>query len=259
MIDIGANLTHKSFHNEIDRIVREAQEVHVTHQIITGADIQSSKEAIKIARKYPKVLFSTAGIHPHDTKDCNETTLIDLQNLLKEKEVVAVGECGLDYDRCYSEVSVQKTWFEEQLAIADELDMPVFLHSRDAFEDFVSILNNFPKLHKNSIVHCFTGSKKEVEKYLDMGMSIGVTGWICDSRRNKDLLEAIHSIPLDKLLIETDAPYLLPRDLKLKHNQNEPKYLPHILNTIARIINVSPEELELKTIENTKKFFRLEI
>lgn len=259
MIDIGVNLTHKSLKNNVERIIDDALAVNVTHQIVTGADVLSSKEAVELSKKHKGILYATVGVHPHEVKDCDETTLTELNNLIKEDVVVAVGECGLDYERCYSEVSTQITWFEEQLAIADEHNMPVFLHSRGAFEDFVSVLNNFPNVHKNAIVHCFTGSKNEAEQYLKMGMSIGVTGWICDHRRNQDLLGAIKFIPTDKLLIETDAPYLIPKDLKVKNNQNEPKYLPHILNTIANLIGVDSKELDKITTENTKRLFRINI
>lgn len=257
MIDIGLNLIHKSFKNNVDEVVKDAINAGVSQMIITGTDERSSNLAFNLTRKYKGILYSTAGVHPHDTKNCNSETLINLEKLLLNKNVVAVGECGLDYDRNFSEPETQKVWFDEQLALADEINKPVFLHERKAHKDFISIISNYPNLHQKSVVHCFTGNIYEAEKYLDMGMYIGITGWICDERRNQDLLEAVKIIPYDRLMIETDAPFLLPRNAGIKSNRNEPKYLPIILRKIAEILNVEYDYLNKVIYQNTKQFFSI--
>lgn len=257
MIDIGLNLIHKSFKNIVDKVVNDAQSVGVSQMIITGTDERSSGMAFNLTKKYSGILYSTAGVHPHDTKHCNSNTLTYLEKLLLNKNVVAVGECGLDYDRNFSEPETQRIWFDEQLALAEEMNKPVFLHERKAHKDFVSIISNYPKLHNKSVVHCFTGNIDEAEKYLDMGMYIGITGWICDERRNHDLLEALKIIPHNRLMIETDAPFLLPRNAGIKSNINEPKYLPVILKKIAEILKVEYDYLDKIVIKNTKEFFSI--
>lgn len=206
------------------------------------------------------MLYATCGVHPHDAKTCDENTIDILRNLAKEECVVAIGECGLDYNRNFSPQNVQRKWFEEQIKLAEELNMPLFLHDRESYEDFSKIMKKHEKIAKKSVVHCFTGSKYEAEDYLDLGCYIGITGWICDERRNDELLKAIKIIPPEKLLIETDGPFLLPRDLspKPKKNRNEPKYLPHILKRIAKEVNMDYDKLGQIVTENTIKLFNLE-
>ena len=182
-----------------------------------------------------------------------------LREFAKEDCVVAIGECGLDYNRNYSPQDVQRKWFEEQVKLAEELDMPLFLHEREAHEDLVKILEKYPNMCEKACVHCFTGTKEEAKKYLELGCSIGVTGWICDERRGQSLQEAVTVIPPEKMMIETDAPFLIPRNFpkKPKSNKNKPEYLPHILNTIAEYKGMDSEELGKKVSETTRKFFNI--
>lgn len=257
LIDIGLNLMHKSYSKDRIEVINEAKKVNVTKAIITGSSIPSSITAADYASKHPQTLYSTCGVHPHDAKTCDENTIDTLRNLAKKDCVVAIGECGLDYNRNYSPQNIQRKWFEQQVKLAEELDMPLFLHDREAYTDFAKILRKHRKIANKSVVHCFTGTKYEAEDYLDLGCYIGVTGWICDERRNQDLLKAIKVIPPEKLMIETDGPFLLPRDFekKPKKNRNEPKYLPHILNRIAKEMNIPTEELATQVTNNTKEFF----
>lgn len=259
LIDIGLNLMHKSYNNDRNEIMDDAKKVGVSGAIITGSDIKSSISACEYASKYRGVLYSTAGVHPHDAKTCNEDTLIILENLAKNDCVVAIGECGLDYNRNYSPQDVQRKWFRKQLELADKLQMPVFLHDRESYTDFSKILREFPKVAKRSVVHCFTGNKDEVKDYLSLGCYIGVTGWICDERRGDELKEAVKYIPPERLMIETDGPFLIPRDLKPKpkKHRNEPKYLPHILNRIALEMGVDASKLAIQVTKNTKNFFNI--
>ena len=258
-IDIGLNLMHKSYDKDRKDVMINANKVGVSKAIITGSDINSSILASGYALKYPGILYSTAGVHPHDAKTCDENTIPTLKKLAKNDSVVAIGECGLDYNRNYSPQNIQRKWFKKQLELAEELDMPVFLHDRESYSDFSKILREFPNVAKKSVVHCFTGDKYEVEDYLSLGCFIGVTGWICDERRGDELREAVKHIPPNKLMIETDGPFLIPRDLKPKpkKHRNEPKYLPHILNRIAKEMNLDSSELGIQVYENTRKFFNI--
>ncbi|MCD7782210.1 MAG: YchF/TatD family DNA exonuclease, partial [Methanosphaera sp.] len=259
IIDIGINLMHKSYNKDREEVIKNAESVGVTQNIITGSDIPSSISSQRYASKYPGKLYSTAGIHPHDAKTCDDNTIDTLRNLATNECVVAIGECGLDYNRNYSQPKIQRKWFEEQVKLAEELNMPLFLHDRESYDDFAKILRRHRKISKRSVVHCFTGTKYEAEDYLDLGCYIGVTGWICDSRRNDDLLKAIKVIPPERLMIETDGPFLLPRDIipKPKNNRNEPKYLPHILKVIAKEMNMNVDELASIVTNNTRKFFKI--
>jgi TatD DNase family protein len=259
LIDIGLNLMHKSYSKDRIDIMNEAQKVGVSKAIITGSSINSSKNAVDYAKKHENVLYATCGVHPHDAKTCDENTIDTLRNLAKEDCVVAIGECGLDYNRNFSPQPVQRKWFEEQIKLAEELKMPLFLHDRESYDDFTKIMKRHGTIAKQSVVHCFTGTKYEAEDYLDLGCYIGITGWVCDERRNDDLLKAIKVIPPEKLMIETDGPFLLPRDLspKPKKNRNEPKYLPHILKRISKEMNMNCEELAGIVTGNTKQFFKI--
>ena len=258
LIDIGLNLMHKSYDKDRLDVLREARKVGVTKSIITGSSIRSSISAVEYARGNSCV-YATCGVHPHDAKTCDENTIDTLRKLAEEDCVVAIGECGLDYNRNFSPQPVQRKWFEKQIELAEELDMPLFLHDRESYDDFAKIMRKHSKVASRSVVHCFTGTKYEAEDYLDLGCYIGVTGWICDERRNDELLKAIKVIPPERLMIETDGPFLLPRDLspKPKKNRNDPKYLPQILKRIAKEMNMDYDELGDIVTSNTRKFFKI--
>jgi len=257
IIDIGVNLMHRSFHQDREQIVQRAIDAQVSPLIITGTSVRSSVEAARYAAQYPGKLYATAGVHPHDAKSCTSETIAKLRELASSPQVVAIGECGLDYNRDFSPRDVQRKWFEEQIRLAQELNMPLFLHDREAFHDFVAILKEHAV--SKAVVHCFTGTAAELRTYLDIGFHIGITGWICDERRGKHLKELVRMIPLDRLMIETDAPFLMPRDLKEKvaDGRNEPSILPHILHTVARCNGKSAEEVAKATTETAKAFFRI--
>lgn len=256
IIDIGINLLHHSFNEDRDKVIETAHQNNIQPLIITGTNIRSSVAASKYTLMFPNKLYSTAGIHPHDSKCFNYGAILKLKNIAKNSAVVAIGECGLDYDRDFSPRDIQRKCFRAQIELACELELPLFLHERKAFSDFLSIMKEY-KTIKRAVVHCFTGNLKELKAYIEMGYYIGITGYICDERRGNHLKELVKLIPLDKLMIETDAPFLIPRDLKPKpaNNRNEPIYLRHILNYIAKCINIDEQELALITTANTKNFF----
>jgi TatD DNase family protein len=259
LIDIGANLTHDSFDADRAEVLARAQAAGVTRLIITGASATGSRHAQQLASERPNVLFATAGIHPHHASDYDEPTDALLRELSAHPEVVAVGECGLDYFRNFSPEDAQRSAFERQLDIAVESGKPVFLHQRDAHEDFVALLTDRLNDIAGGVAHCFTGSKDQLRTYLDMGLYVGITGWICDERRGQDLREAVEYLPLDRVLLETDAPYLLPRDLpwKVSGRRNEPATLPHVLETLARYMHREVDAVAAAATRNTETLFRL--
>ncbi len=257
-IDIGVNLTGSSFKKDISQVIERAQQVGVEHLIVTGTDIQHSEQAIHLTEQYESVCFSTVGLHPHHASDYSHDLGSELRDMLKHQNVVAVGECGLDFNRNFSTRKEQIQAFEAQLEIAIDMQKPVFLHQRDAHEDFVSIIKSCRKELKRVVAHCFTGTTEEVNDYVILDMYVGVTGWICDERRGLSLQQAVKHIPLDRIMLETDAPYLLPRDLHQKtveKNRNEPCYLPHIAKSVASHMGLEEIQLVTAAYENSCEFF----
>lgn len=259
-IDIGVNLTGSSFNKDIFQVIERAQAVGVEQLIVTGTDVQHSAQAMQLTEQYESVCFSTAGLHPHHASEYSKDLGSELRDMLNHKNVVAVGECGLDFNRNFSTRNEQIRAFEAQLEIAIEIQKPVFLHQRDAHTDFVSIIKNCRKDLGKMVAHCFTGSVDEVNDYLMLDMYIGVTGWICDQRRGQSLQQAVKHIPLDRIMLETDAPYLLPRDMQLKpveKNRNEPCYLPYIAEKVAGYMAIEETNLITAAYDNTLEFFNI--
>ncbi len=259
LIDIGANLTHESFQHDFDDVLERANTAGVETIIVTGASAEGSIHAQKLASRYPQ-LYATAGIHPHEAADFNQETAKTLRALGNVSEVVAMGECGLDFFRDFSPRPAQEKCFAEQLEISCEIGKPVFLHERDAHENFIKILEQFIGDLNAVVVHCFTGNESQLDAYLELGCHIGITGWVCDERRGQHLHDFIGKIPANRLMLETDSPYLLPRDLKPKPKtrRNEPFYLPHILHAVAAISGKPPEQVAKETTETAKAFFGLD-
>jgi TatD DNase family protein len=259
LIDIGSNLTHDSFAHDRDAVMSRALLAGVRRQIVTGADLASSRQAAELAGAHPSRLWSTAGIHPHHAQSFVPEQRGELFELLGLKRVVAVGECGLDYFRNFSAPAAQRAAFIAQLEIAADVRKPVFLHQRDAHEDFVAILRDFHGRLAGGVAHCFTGGELELEDYLALGLHIGITGWACDERRGQSLRSAVPRIPADRLLAETDAPYLLPRDLhpRPKSRRNEPAFLPHIVEALAKLRGETLDSVAESTTRNAIALFTL--
>jgi TatD DNase family protein len=260
LIDIGANLTHDSFDADRDTVLQRARDAGVFKMIVTGASDQGSTDAAELAAAYPGVLYATAGVHPHHAKDYGPASAERIRELTASDAVVAVGECGLDYFRNFSPREAQLAAFQSQLDIAAETGLPVFLHQRDAHDDFVEVLEPMlPKISR-AVAHCFTGEHESLREYLAMGLWIGVTGWICDERRGRHLHDIVPIIPDDQLLIETDSPYLLPRTLtpKPRSRRNEPAYLTEVLRVVAEARGQSEEHVARITTENATRFFELD-
>lgn len=237
LIDIGINLTHGDYDRDRDAVLARARAAGVTKMIVTGSSGSSTRKAIELAQTHPCVLFATAGVHPHHACELDDELASQLTEFARAPAIVAIGECGLDYFRDFSPRAVQRESFHRQLELAQRVKKPLFLHVRDAHDDFVAILREHPQaLGHGGVAHCFTGSGEELQVYLDLGLSIGVTGWICDERRGAHLSALMPAIPADRLLLETDGPYLLPRNMQPKpaSRRNEPAYLPHIAAAVAR-------------------------
>ena len=259
-IDIGVNLTGSSFRDDIEDVVMRARDAGVTQMIVTGTDLDHSRAALELSRRFPGVLYATAGLHPHHAGELDGSTIPELHDLCAEQTVVAVGECGLDYNRNYSTPAQQRQAFAAQLQLACEAALPVFLHQRDAHDDFVSMIAEYRHELAGAVAHCFTGTAEEATEYVAMGMYIGVTGWVCDERRGQDLQQAVQAIPLDRVMLETDAPYLLPRDLEqapVRKRRNEPCYLPHICEVAARYMGIDAQQLAQAALANSRRFFVL--
>jgi TatD DNase family protein len=259
LIDIGANLTHDSFDADRDAVLARAAAAGVRRIVVTGTSVTSSAQAAELCAAHPQRLFATAGVHPHHAAELDTHTAAALRSLLANPQVVAVGECGLDFFRDYSPRPAQRSAFAAQLELAADVRKPVFLHQRDSHDEFLEILAPARASLVGGVAHCFTGGVEELEDYLELDLYIGITGWICDERRGAELRAAVPRIPLTRLLIETDAPYLLPRDLGAKPpgRRNEPQYLLHVLERAAALMERPVEELARATTANAERLFGL--
>jgi TatD DNase family protein len=259
LIDIGANLTHDSFDPDRDEVLVRAAAAGVSRIIVTGTSVTSSIQAAALCAARPGALFATAGVHPHHAADFDSHSTQALRAQLGSPAFVAVGECGLDFFRDYSPRAAQRRAFDAQLELAAEVRKPVFLHQRDAHDEFVAALKPARTQLVGGVAHCFTGGPRELEAYLDLDLYIGVTGWVCDERRGSELRAAVPLIPLERLLLETDAPYLLPRDLapKPRSRRNEPQFLPHVLERVARLMNRPVDVVAQATTANAERLFDL--
>ncbi|MBN4053284.1 TatD family hydrolase [Haliea sp. AH-315-K21] len=259
MIDIGANLSHESFRDDFDEVIKRAKQARIEKLILTGTDVVSNQRAIALCQRYPDYLFSTVGLHPHEASSYTN----ELNSVLREQAmhscVKALGETGLDFNRNYSTPKEQEVAFIEQLGLAVELKMPLFLHQRDAHERFLPILKDFRDQLSKIVVHCFTGTKEELFDYLDMDLHIGITGWVCDERRGYSLHPLLKEIPNNRLMLETDAPYLMPRNIEPKPDtrRNEPANLSYVLEKTSECLGKSPESVAKQTSSNARDFFAL--
>lgn len=257
LVDIGANLSHESFAHDRDEVIAAAQAAGVGHIIVTGTDAQSNEAALRLSKANPEFLSCTAGYHPHVADSFDEAALLSVRRLASETKCVAIGETGLDFNRNFSTKEAQIMAFEAHLGLAAELGLPLFLHQRDAHPEFIALLRRYREQVVGGVVHCFTDTQEALEDYLALDMYIGITGWVCDERRGGALQALVSQIPSDRLLIETDAPYLLPRTLrpKPKTRRNEPRHLLEVLYTVARCCGKPAEQLAAETRANAIRLF----
>lgn len=252
MFDIGANLTSSHFSKDLDVVLNDSLTAGVEKICITSSNLDDVENAKKISEKYNNLYYSV-GFHPHNAKDFKIEFLKDMSVYLNDPKAICLGEMGLDFNRNFSSKEEQILCFESQLSLANSISKPLFLHQRDAHEEFLSVLDNH-KLNQKLIVHCFTGNLSELEDYLKRDFYIGITGWVCDLKRGKELRKCINQIPEDKLLIETDSPYLSPRK---KIRRNEPKFLIDVAEEVATLRNETKESIINSSYENSLNFFNL--
>jgi TatD DNase family protein len=257
LFDIACNFSSDRFESDLNEVIKRAKNNNVTKFLLVSASLKDAEKVNKIYQDNKDSCFLTIGAHPHHANEFNSSSPSEMKRLIEVYKPHSVGETGLDFFRNISSYEEQVFAFEEQIQIAIETNLPLFLHQRDAHDDFLKIISKYKNDILKAVVHCFTGTQEELDDYLELGFHIGLTGWICDERRNVDLRKSLKNIPLDKLMIETDCPYLIPRNLnnKPKNNRNEPAYLPHIANEIASLVNLDNDELMDITYKNSINFF----
>lgn len=250
--DIGLNLFCKQFPNP-EKIIQDAANAEISC-ILTGTDTAENKKIDAFVKTHN--VYGTAGIHPHNADSAKQEDFQLIEKIITENsKIVAVGECGLDFDRMFSTKENQIRCLEKHIVLAEKLDKPLFLHERMAADEFIRRFKKHPDICRKSVVHCFTGDKETLSKYLDMGFSIGITGWICDDRRAKDLREAVKMIPLDRILIETDAPYLTPRNVSGLSRTNVPQNILYVVKDLAQYMKISEAVLIENAKKNTERIF----
>lgn len=259
-IDIAVNLLSERLKHDIDTIISDAAKQHVSPLIVIASDVDESVQASLLCQQYPQQLFSTAGVHPHQASSWNEKSSETLAQLALQPHVVAMGECGLDYNRDFSPRAIQRQVFAAQLELACQLNMPVLMHCRDAHDDFIAIVNEYRNALPKALLHCFTGTHGELNACLEADLYIGITGWICDERRGQELATLVPLIPNNRIMAETDSPYLLPRSMrpKPKSSKNLPQYLPYIVQSMAQLRQQPVTELAHYCFQNSCDFFGLD-
>ncbi|BFM48271.1 TatD family hydrolase [Marinomonas sp. THO17] len=256
MIDIGVNLNHSLFLKDLENTIDEAALEGVNGMICIASDLEESHLLGQYSQSYQN-LWQTIGCHPHQAKTWQSSSKQTLTDLIERLNPVAIGETGLDFNRNYSTPTQQRFVFEQQIELAEQYSLPLYLHERDAHQEMIQYLRQCPEVAKHSVIHCFTGSIKELDNYLALGLHIGITGWVCDERRGADLQAAVPHIPLDKLLLETDAPYLLPRTIRPRPKKNHPKYLAYVAKQVAELRNMDLDAVIKASVDNTQRVFNL--
>ena len=256
--DIACNFTSERFDKDLDEVINRAITNKITKFGLICSQMSDLNKLLKIYEQYSKNMFYTIGVHPHHANEINDDYLKKLKNVITTNNPHAIGETGLDFFRNLSTYEQQIYVFEEQIKIAIDTNKPLFLHQRDSHDDFIKILRKYSSDISKAVVHCFTGTQEQLDDYLELDFYIGVTGWICDEKRNVELRKTIKNIPLEKLMIETDCPYLIPKNLveKPKNNRNEPSNLNHIINEIAELMKIDIDILRKQTFINTINYFK---
>ncbi len=257
LFDTHCHINDKAFSKDIETVITKAREAEVVGLMVVGIIEKTSKKALAIAEKHEGV-YASVGIHPHDAKACSETVLERLKKLAINSNVRAWGETGLDFNRMFSPKEIQEKWFVRQIEIADELDLPLIFHERDSDGRFLDILKATHTPRQRGVVHCFSGNIAELSAYLDLGLYIGITGVLTIKSRGADLRELVKSIPSDRLVVETDAPYLTPTPDRNKTKRNEPAFVRTTFLKLAEVIEEEPELLAKIVWENSCRLFGID-
>jgi len=256
LFDSHCHLDDRAYDNDIDDVLHRMHAAGVDSAMIVGTTLQRSIKSVSLAESFPK-LVASVGVHPHDAKSCSEETLEDLRNLAKRSRVHAWGEIGLDFNRMFSPRNDQEKWLVRQLDVAGELDLPVIFHERDTNGRLIEILKTHFNKGRKGVIHCFSGDQNELEQYLHMGLHIGITGIVTMEGRGADLRRLVHSIPVDRILIETDAPYLIPAPEKNRIRRNEPAFVRYVLLKLAELKKEDPVHLADKIWDNTCRLYNV--
>jgi len=256
LFDSHCHLDDRSFQKDFDSVVGRAESVGVQKIMAVGTTGESSGQVVSIAEANENI-YASIGIHPHDAKDCSEEKLRLIRALAKSMKVRAWGEIGLDFNRMHSPMADQEKWLIRQLEIAGELELPVIFHERDSDGRLLEIIKTLSK-EPFGVVHCYSGNKAELEQYLDLGLNIGITGILTLKERGGSLRDLVRFIPKNRLLIETDAPYLTPTPERNKFRRNEPAFVRSVLLKLAEVLDEDPESLAEKTWDNTCRLFHID-
>lgn len=244
-----AHYDDRRFREDREKLLTHLPSCGIDYVVNIGCDVKSSKQSIRLAEKYDYI-YATVGIHPHELYDMSSQTIAELRRLSAHKKVVAIGEIGLDYYYDTHPRELQQFWFRQQLRLAEELQKPVVIHSRDASQETFDIIKSSSV--RQGVIHCYSGAWQMAMDYVDMGFYIGVGGVVTFSNAKK-LVEVVEHVPLEKILIETDSPYLAPNPNRGKRNDS--RNLEYIVNKIAKIKNLSPENVAKVTQDNAKSLF----
>ncbi len=262
LVDIAGNLTNKAFREDLSAVLARAEAADLHAIVVAGVSTTTSRRGWEMAADHRGSvrLVATSGIHPHHASQGGPQALAEIAEIAAKLGCIAVGECGLDYNRDFCPRDVQRKTFEAQLEIAAGLKKPVYLHERDAHEDFLAIMTRWRPQLIGGVVHCFTGTGEAMRAYLDLDLHVGFTGWLCDERRGTHLRALVKDVPAGRFMVETDAPYILPRDLpaRPKSGRNEPAYVRHIAQVIARLRDETEAELAAHTTATARQLFALD-
>ena len=257
LFDSHCHLDDKAYRKDLDRVIERARQAGVARMMSIGVNTKTATRAVELADNHPDI-YASVGFHPHDASQCNADDLDFLKELAQNPRVRAWGEIGLDYNRMYSPQADQEKWFVRQLHIAAQLSLPAIFHERDTRGRFLEILKADFKNENAGVVHCFSGTLPELEEYLDMGFYIGITGIVTLRARGSDLREMVPQIPANRLVVETDAPYLTPAPDKYHTRRNEPAFVKSVLLKLAEVRNEDPNQLAETVWENTNRLYRID-
>jgi TatD DNase family protein len=256
IFDSHCHLDDKSYSRDLDAVLERARKAGVMRMMTIGVNGQTSGQAVSLADSYEGV-YASVGVHPHDVKNCSDSVLHYLAGLAESHQVHAWGEIGLDFNRMYSPRKDQEKWFERQLEIGGRLGLPLIFHERDSNGRFLEIIKSRGLAEMNGVVHCFSGNRQELDQYLDLGLHIGITGIITMKSRGAQLRELAPIIPAERLLVETDAPYLVPAPEKNHSRRNEPAFVKSVLLKLADVRKDDPDQLARIVWQNTCQLYGL--
>ncbi len=256
LFDSHCHLDDRAYAHDLEKVLARAADACVAAMMVAGTHVRSSQRAVELARDQTGIIASV-GVHPHDVANCRDSDLDRLRTMAQDPKVRAWGEIGLDFNRMYSPREDQEKWLVSQLRAADDLGLPVIFHERDSKGRLLQVLRAHPNPARNAVVHCFSGTAKELDAYLEMGFLIGITGIVTIEKRGAALREMVPRIPADRILVETDAPYLTPAPEKNRTPRNEPAFVRHVLARVAEIRSENPQRLAEMVWENTCRLFRL--